>query len=142
MPQCDSELRVLRANEMLTCLLPRSFPRICFRHLQSKRFPPTYGLQFRYRQLVQMPTGRLSDSPYLDDLDHICGCFDKATKTRFRSASEPQYIRFGSTRDNDPSCDIRFGQLKMEGCGTALSLVCPLADISQGFCRRILSALH
>ena len=59
--------------------------------------------------------GYLFDSPYLDDLDHIVHCFDKTTKLRFRKAEEPQYVKFGSTRDNDEQYNIRFGQLKLLG---------------------------
>jgi hypothetical protein len=57
----------------------------------------------------------LKDSPYLDDLKEIVGCFDKTTKHRFRNAEEPEYVRFGSTRDNDKSHNIRLGQLKLMG---------------------------
>ena len=57
----------------------------------------------------------LKDSPYLDDLNDIVSCFDKSTKHRFRNAEEPEYIKFGSTRDNDKSCNIRLGQLKLMG---------------------------
>jgi len=57
----------------------------------------------------------LSDSPFLDDLEHIVRCFDKTTKLRFRKAEEPEYIKFGSTRENDKSCNIRYGQLKLMG---------------------------
>ena len=66
-------------------------------------------------RLVNIYLGYLADSPYLDDLEHIIRCFDKTTKLRFRSAEEPQYIKFGSTRDNDESYNIRFGQLKLLG---------------------------
>jgi len=61
----------------------------------------------------------LNDSPFLDDLDHIILCFDKTTKLRFRNAEEPQYVKFGSTRDNDESYNIRFGQLKLIGTDVA-----------------------
>ncbi|KDR69814.1 hypothetical protein GALMADRAFT_255630 [Galerina marginata CBS 339.88] len=61
----------------------------------------------------------LEDSTFVDDLDHIIRCFDKTTKPRFRKADEPQYIKFGSTRDNDPQCNIRFGQLKLAGSDVA-----------------------
>ncbi|KAF8962457.1 hypothetical protein BDZ97DRAFT_1733008 [Flammula alnicola] len=61
----------------------------------------------------------LAKSPFIDDLDHILHCFDKTTKPRFRDAGEPQYIRFGSTRDNDANINIRFGQLKLEGSDVA-----------------------
>jgi hypothetical protein len=57
----------------------------------------------------------LADSDFVDDLDHIVRCFDKTTKVRFSSDKQPQYIKFGSTRDNDPECNIRFGQLKLNG---------------------------
>ncbi|KAF9527254.1 hypothetical protein CPB83DRAFT_936155 [Crepidotus variabilis] len=57
----------------------------------------------------------LAESPFLDDLDHITDCFDKTTKPRFRVEQDPQYIKFGSTRDNDKDVDIRFGQMKIAG---------------------------
>jgi len=62
----------------------------------------------------------LTDSPFLDDLEHIVLCFDKTTKHRFRKVEEPQYVKFGSTRDNDESYNIRFGQLKLMGSDVAL----------------------
>lgn len=58
----------------------------------------------------------LEESDYLKDLEHIVRCFDKTTKLTFRSAREAQYIKFGSNRDNDPSCKITHGRLKLEGC--------------------------
>ncbi|KAF8901908.1 hypothetical protein CPB84DRAFT_1708063 [Gymnopilus junonius] len=61
----------------------------------------------------------LSESDFLDDLDAIVENFDKTTKVRFRNAGDPQYIKFGSTRDNDPHCNIRFGQLKLSGSDVA-----------------------
>ncbi|KAF8161579.1 hypothetical protein B0H34DRAFT_701592 [Crassisporium funariophilum] len=61
----------------------------------------------------------LADSPFIDDLEHIVRCFDKTTKLRFRKADEPQYVKFGSTRDNDEEYNIRFGQLKMTGTDVA-----------------------
>ena len=59
--------------------------------------------------------GFLAESDFLEDLDHIVQCFDKTTKLRFRSTDEPQFVKFGSTRDNDECCGIRYGQLKMTG---------------------------
>jgi len=61
----------------------------------------------------------LAESTFLDDLDHIVRCFDKTTKLRFRNAEEPQFIRFGGTRDNEPDCNIRYGQLKLTGAEVA-----------------------
>ncbi|KAF6752246.1 hypothetical protein DFP72DRAFT_991107 [Ephemerocybe angulata] len=63
--------------------------------------------------------GYLKESEFSDDLDHIVRCFDKLTKVRFGDDKQPQYIKFGSTRDNDPSCNIRFGQLKLAGSDVA-----------------------
>ena len=64
---------------------------------------------------VNVSSEALLDSKYIDDLDHIIRCFDKTTKPRFRDAKEPQYVKFGSTRDNDAVHNIRFGQLKLFG---------------------------
>ncbi|KAF8805124.1 hypothetical protein BYT27DRAFT_7339733 [Phlegmacium glaucopus] len=61
----------------------------------------------------------LADSFFLDDLDHIIRCFDKTTKLRFKKAEEPQYVKFGSTRDNNENYNIRFGQLKLTGTDVA-----------------------
>ena len=57
----------------------------------------------------------LEESPFLDDLDHIVECFDKTTKPRFRDSKDNQYIKIGSTRDNDEKHNIRLGQLKLQG---------------------------
>jgi hypothetical protein len=79
----------------------------------------------------------LDDSPYLDDLEHIVRCFDKTTKLRFRDAKEPQYVKFGSTRDNDESYNIRFGQLKLMGCVLSIwldsELIVVRSDVAQFF---------
>ncbi len=65
--------------------------------------------------ILKMFLDLLAESPFADDLDLICGCFDKTTKPRFRNAEDPQFIRFGAARDNDPTCGVRFGQLKLAG---------------------------
>jgi hypothetical protein len=57
----------------------------------------------------------LAESDFLEDLDHIVSCFDKTTKLRFKNADEPQFVKFGSNRDNDEDCNIRYGQLKILG---------------------------
>jgi hypothetical protein len=57
----------------------------------------------------------LKESDFYEDLDHIVRCFDKTTKVRFSSDKKVQYIKFGSTRDNDAACNIRFGQLRLAG---------------------------
>ncbi|RXW25676.1 hypothetical protein EST38_g182 [Candolleomyces aberdarensis] len=57
----------------------------------------------------------LADSRFLDDLDHIVDCFDKTTKPRFSNPEEMQFVKFGKTKDNDETCNIRYGQLKLAG---------------------------
>ncbi|KAJ2917958.1 hypothetical protein MD484_g2425, partial [Candolleomyces efflorescens] len=61
----------------------------------------------------------LKESDFHEDLDHIVRCFDKSTKVRFQNEAQMEYIKFGGTRDNDPSCDIRYGQLKIPGAEVA-----------------------
>jgi hypothetical protein len=61
----------------------------------------------------------LQGSTFLADLDNIVECFDKSTKLRFLNSDEPQFIKFGGARDNDPNCNIRFGQLKLLGSDVA-----------------------
>ena len=68
-----------------------------------------------HHALTLIIVGFLAESDFLEDLDHIVRCFDKTTKLRFRSVDEPQFVKFGSTRDNDGDCNIRYGQLKMTG---------------------------
>ncbi|KAF9529790.1 hypothetical protein CPB83DRAFT_868945 [Crepidotus variabilis] len=61
----------------------------------------------------------LSESSFLENLDHIASCFDKTTKLRFRNDEDPQFIRFGSRSDNVPDVNIRFGQIKLDGVDIA-----------------------
>ncbi|KAJ2912890.1 hypothetical protein MD484_g7534, partial [Candolleomyces efflorescens] len=61
----------------------------------------------------------LKDSDYHDELDNIVRCFDKSTKIRFNNDQQPQFIRFGGTRDNDQAYNIKFGQLKLSGTDVA-----------------------
>jgi hypothetical protein len=68
---------------------------------------------------AQCRSDHLRDSPFLADIGQIVACFDKTTKLRFLDSDEPQYIKFGGTRDNDQSCNIRFGQLKLQGSDVA-----------------------
>ncbi|KAJ2928235.1 hypothetical protein H1R20_g8854, partial [Candolleomyces eurysporus] len=61
----------------------------------------------------------LEESEYHDELDSIVHCFDKSTKIRFNNDQQPQYIRFGGNKDNDPPYNIRFGQLRLSGTDVA-----------------------
>ncbi|KAG2015040.1 hypothetical protein CC2G_008346 [Coprinopsis cinerea AmutBmut pab1-1] len=63
--------------------------------------------------------GLLKESEFYDDMETIVRAFDKTTKLRFRSINDPQFIKFGSTRDNEPEFNIRYGQLKLSGADVA-----------------------
>lgn len=85
----------------------------------SRRFVPSSVPSFSHStqtpRTCPTPPVFLSDSEFIDDLDHIIRRFDTTTKIRFRNPDDIQYIKFGSTRDNDRDHDIRFGQLKVAG---------------------------
>jgi hypothetical protein len=72
--------------------------------------------------LITRFTDKLYNSQYgsPDDISHIVDCFDKSTKLAFKDPSQTAFIRFGSTRDSDPSVDIKLGQLKLKGCSSIL----------------------
>ncbi|KAF8168571.1 hypothetical protein BJ912DRAFT_862749 [Pholiota molesta] len=78
-----------------------------------------YGSVFVTIHARQFLQNYLAESPFVDDIDHIVHCFDKTTKQRFIIAEDDQYIKFGSTRDNDAAYNIRFGQLKLLGMDVA-----------------------
>ncbi|KAI0326492.1 hypothetical protein GY45DRAFT_1381037 [Cubamyces sp. BRFM 1775] len=50
-----------------------------------------------------------------DDIKVMLDNFNRATKTVFKNANEPSYIRFGTLRCNDPAFNIRRGQLTLSG---------------------------
>lgn len=57
----------------------------------------------------------LKDSVFAEDVPIIVDRFDKRSKQSFRNDQDPQFIKFGSTRENDPKLGIRLGQLKVPG---------------------------
>ncbi|RDB20559.1 Heat shock protein 12A [Hypsizygus marmoreus] len=74
---------------------------------------------------------RLRDSIFCEEVDHIATCFDKTTKLTFRNTHEPQFIKFGLSRDKDHSLNIRSGQLKLTGNNVASFFEPCLASITQ-----------
>ena len=60
---------------------------------------------------------KLQNSQYgsPDDIDYMTECFDKSTKLAFNDPSQVAFIKFGTSRDRDPSVDIKFGQLRLQG---------------------------
>ena len=83
---------------------------LCRLFLEGTRFIPNHHSAHTLTII-----GFLAESDFLEDLGHIIKCFDKTTKIRFRNVDEPQFVKFGSTQDNDEDCNIRYGQLKMTG---------------------------
>ncbi|KAJ7122116.1 hypothetical protein C8R44DRAFT_785724 [Mycena epipterygia] len=65
----------------------------------------------RARDYVQ---ARLGNSKYAGDVDYIAGVFDSSAKLSFRG-EEVSFIKFGTNRDQEPSLNIRHGQLKIPG---------------------------
>lgn len=53
------------------------------------------------------------------DLDAFTESFDKGLKHTF-SEKKPQFVKFGSARDNDGRCDVRDGRLTLQGWGRSV----------------------
>ncbi|KAJ7511445.1 hypothetical protein B0H11DRAFT_1955126 [Mycena galericulata] len=56
----------------------------------------------------------LENSKYAADIDSIAQIFDTSAKLSFRG-EEVSFIKFGRNKDQDPSLNIRNGQLKISG---------------------------
>jgi len=41
--------------------------------------------------------------------------FDTGLKTTFSDKSKPQFVKFGSLRDNDAACGVKGGKLSLQG---------------------------
>ncbi|KAK7472143.1 hypothetical protein VKT23_000265 [Stygiomarasmius scandens] len=77
------------------------------------------GSIFVTNQARQYLQSKLANSRYLEDIDHICRCFDKNTKLTFKNVNDPAFIKFGGVRDRDLDVGIRSGQLKLPGTEVA-----------------------
>ncbi|KAK7472127.1 hypothetical protein VKT23_000249 [Stygiomarasmius scandens] len=75
-------------------------------------FTGSIFVTFQARQYLQ---SKLANSHFLEDIDHICQCFDRTTKFHFKNPDEMAFIKFGTTRDKDPNVGIRSGQMKIPG---------------------------
>jgi hypothetical protein len=116
-PQCKTFYDFLHINLIITT---GHFHGSVFVTIHARLFLESMSCIVRDVFNTQPFLDYLQGSTFLADLEHIVGCFDKTTKLRFRNAEEPQYIKFGGARDNDPSCSIRFGQLKLLGSDVAM----------------------
>ena len=68
-------------------------------------------------RVLRLPIAKLKNfNSYTEsDLDAFTECFDKGLKGNFSEGSKPQFVRFGSPRDNDSRCDVKGGRLMLPG---------------------------
>ena len=61
--------------------------------------------------------GKLRESKFNTpgDLDAFSQKFDEGVKRVFSNDQAPQFVKFGSLRDNDPDCGIKAGRLALTG---------------------------
>ncbi|KAG1846570.1 hypothetical protein DFJ58DRAFT_705635 [Suillus subalutaceus] len=79
------------------------------------------GSIFVSRRAKAMLREKLRGSQFGGDdmVSHMAAIFDSTTKQRFGNENDPAYIKFGTTKDKDPSFNIRSGQLKLMGSDVA-----------------------
>jgi len=60
---------------------------------------------------------RLKDSKFDNeqDLAAFTESFDTGLKEAFSDSSKPQFVKFGSLRDNDVRCGVKSGKLSLPG---------------------------
>lgn len=64
-----------------------------------------------------MPAAKLKGSKFYteSDLQAFTESFDKGLKVNFSDGTRPQFVKFGSVRDNDSRCDVKGGRLTLQG---------------------------
>jgi len=72
-------------------------------------FPVTHPVE---PQLEKLKTSKFNTS---EDLLAFSQKFDEGSKRVFSDDAGPQYIKFGSPRDNDPKHGIKSGRLMLTG---------------------------
>ncbi|ESK91373.1 hypothetical protein Moror_2720 [Moniliophthora roreri MCA 2997] len=77
------------------------------------------GSTFITERAQEYIKAKFARSPYEGDVQDIVDEFDKKVKPYFRCASEKQYIKCTSVRDNDPNLGIFSGQLHLSGAEVA-----------------------
>ena len=116
-PQCPLFVIILEISTFRSLYMPGHFFGSILVSIYAKVFLESMSLAilYAYPCRINHRLDLLANSSYLADLDYIVQCFDNTTKLRFKKAEEPQCVEFGSTRDNDEECNIRSGQLRLEG---------------------------
>jgi hypothetical protein len=77
---------------------------------ESPNLPPSY-------RISRSPTAKFKNSKFnsKSDLDTFTECFDKGLKGIFSEEGKPQFVKFGSARDNDNRCGVKGGKLTLQG---------------------------
>ena len=70
-----------------------------------------------FPRLIFFPSARFKDSKFdnKEDLAAFTTAFDTGLKTSFSDNSKPQFVKFGSLRDNDTRCGVKSGKLSLAG---------------------------
>ncbi|KAL1690533.1 hypothetical protein GGG16DRAFT_125633 [Schizophyllum commune] len=76
--------------------------------------------------------GHLKGSRYRDAVEDMIEIFDKKAKHTFKNPRIPVFIKFGTSRDNDPDFDIKSGKLTIRGEDVASFFDPPIIAIAQG----------
>ncbi|KAI6046251.1 hypothetical protein EDC04DRAFT_2887938 [Pisolithus marmoratus] len=93
------------------------------------------GSVFVTLRAQQFLKSKLANSQFgtTEMIQQMTKIFDKTTKLGFRNAEDPQYIKFGTRRDNDPEFGIRSGQLKLAGENIAKLFEPSIEAIAEAF---------
>ncbi|KAF9068282.1 hypothetical protein BDP27DRAFT_1224550 [Rhodocollybia butyracea] len=74
---------------------------------------------------------KLKGTQFERDVDTMVEYFDRTTKLLFKDSNDPSFIKFGGRNDNDPTLNIRAGQVKIPG-----------SDVARFFERSVKAALE
>ncbi|KAI5829873.1 hypothetical protein K523DRAFT_273534 [Schizophyllum commune Tattone D] len=86
--------------------------------------------------------GHLKGSRYRDAVEDMIEIFDKKAKHTFKNPRIPVFIKFGTSRDNDPDFDIKSGKLTIRGEDVASFFDPPIIAIAQGVLAQRSHAKH
>lgn len=97
--------------------LSRLAPRGRVRHREGESDGPRYDLMFHSQGLLNPRPAQLRGSKFStpEDLIAFSQKFDEGVKRLFSNDQLPQYVKFGSPRDNNAKCGIKSGRLTLSG---------------------------
>ena len=79
---------------------------------------PSLQLVRAFPLSLQLVAAKLKGSKKFNtesDLEAFTECFNNGLKFHFSEDNKPQFVKFGTVRDNDSSCDIKNGRLTLQG---------------------------